>query len=71
MRRNVTKINTLKIKALRMENEFTQDDISKLLGISPNTYHRKETGISEFTLSEAKKISTLFKKPIEDIFFAS
>ncbi|NNG67315.1 helix-turn-helix transcriptional regulator [Caldanaerobacter subterraneus] len=59
----------LKLKALRLEHNLKQIDMAKLLGISENTYNRKENGITEFTESEIKKICDIFNKKAEEIFF--
>ena len=49
-----------KLKALRVEYDMTQDDISKILGIHEATYNRKEQGLNRFTLDEAKTLSDFF-----------
>ena len=58
-----------KLKSLRVERNLTQESISEIIGIHEATYNRKEQGINNFTLNEAKKISDLFNLSIEDIFF--
>lgn len=60
----------MKLKALRIEYGYTQETFSQVLGIHEATYNRKEQGITQFTLGEAKTISNLFKLSIERIFFA-
>lgn len=57
------------LKALRVKHGFTQADIAKKLDISEVAYRKKENGYTQFTLSEAKRISDIFSKPIEEIFF--
>ena len=59
-----------KLKALRVMRDLTQEELAKELGIHEVTYNRKEQGLSQFTLNEAKQISDFFKESIEDIFFA-
>lgn len=59
------------LKILRELKNMQQSDVAKKLNISTHTYHNKETGKTEFTISEAKKISELFSLSIEDIFFKS
>lgn len=39
------------------------------LEINPNVFFKKERGDVKFSLIEAYKISKMFSKPIEDIFF--
>lgn len=58
-----------KLKGLRVEKGLTQSDIAEYLKISKNSYHRKETGSNEFSLNEAYKLSLLFEKTLEEIFF--
>lgn len=57
------------LKSFRAMHGFTQEDMANTLGISKNSYNRKELGEREFTLLEAKKISDVFGKGIEEIFF--
>jgi transcriptional regulator with XRE-family HTH domain len=59
-----------RLRELRTNNGYTLQQMSNLLGYSsPNAYARKEKGERRFTIEEAMKISKLFKKPIEEIFF--
>lgn len=57
------------LKSLRASRGYTQGEMALKLGISKNAYNRKELGLREFTLSEAKKISDIFQCKIDDIFF--
>lgn len=67
----MNKIINLRLKALRVGKELTQEKIAELLGIHEATYNRKEQGVSEFTLSEAKKISDIFNTSIDRLFFTN
>lgn len=59
-----------RLRELRTNNGYILQQMSNLLGYSsPNAYARKEKGERRFTIEEAMKISKLFKKPIEEIFF--
>lgn len=58
-----------RLRMLRLENDWTQEEMAKKLSIDKSTYNYKENGITEFKLGEAKKISDIFKLPIEKIFF--
>ncbi len=42
----------------RRENRMTQEAAGKVINISKQTYYLKEKGKSDFTLTEAKKISS-------------
>ena len=62
------------LKSKRMLFDLTQEEISKKLGITIKSYNLKENGKREFTLDEAKKISSLLKlnlNEVNDIFFNS
>lgn len=58
------------IKAFRESTGKRQEDFARIIGVSAVNYSKKENGSVKFSLEEAKKISTYFNKPIEDIFFA-
>lgn len=53
------------------KNKMSQKDVAKVLGISLKAYGAKERGEKEFTQDEMFKLSEYFKKPMDDIFFAS
>ena len=53
--------SVLKLKALRVEYGFSQEDVAKALGITIATYSRKENKINNFTAEEVKKLLALFK----------
>jgi putative transcriptional regulator len=58
------------LKVLRCLKSLNQADIAKALNITTASYNRKENGKQPFLLHEAKIISNLFNKSIEEIFFA-
>ncbi len=49
-----------KIKLLRQENGFSQKYMAKALGMSRPTYMQIETGERELTITEAKKLASIF-----------
>lgn len=57
------------LKTLRAASKINQADLSKLIGISAESYYRKEKGITEFKLNEIEKIVNIFKLSTEQIFF--
>jgi Helix-turn-helix. len=60
------------LRRIRKENNFSIAGMSDVLGFkSKSTYCKKELGKVPFSLSEAKRISDLFGKSIDDIFFAN
>jgi transcriptional regulator with XRE-family HTH domain len=61
-------MNVNKLKGLMAENDITQQEIAKLLNISPTGLNKKLTGKSEFKASEIKILADFFKVST-DIFF--
>ncbi len=62
------------LKSKRILFNLTQEKIAKEVGINIKSYNLKENGKREFTLDEAKKISSLLKlnlNEVNDIFFNS
>lgn len=57
------------LKVLRASKGMKQEQMAKILGITTNSYNQKENCIRDFTLKEAKMISEMIGKSIEEIFF--
>lgn len=57
-----------RLKGLMVERSITQQDLAQILDISVSTLNFKINGKSDFTIVEAKKVSKILKKGIEDIF---
>ncbi|MCD6232799.1 DUF4065 domain-containing protein [bacterium] len=55
-----------KIKALRKQNGFSQEYIADKLKLSRPTYIQIEKGEREITISEAKKLASIFGLSLED-----
>lgn len=47
---------------------MTQENTGKLINISKQSYHLKESGKRDFSLTEAKTLAKYFKKTIDDLF---
>lgn len=60
---------SLILKMLRIKYNLTQEEIAAKLGISKNTYHRKENGIHDFTITEAIAVGKIFNVNPGEIFF--
>ncbi len=61
-----------KLKEIREEFGYTQDEMAKRLGYnSKSAYNMKEKGTRKVTVEEAYTISRIFNKSIEEIFFAT
>jgi len=57
-----------RLKVLRAERSWTQNDLARALDVSRQTVNAIETGKYDPSLPLAFKISRLFNLPIEDIF---
>lgn len=55
------------IKKLRLKNGFSQEYLSRKLEISRPTYIQIEKGKRELTISEARKLASLFSMTLEDL----
>lgn len=61
-----------KLKGLRVEKRYTQEQISIKLGMATKTYNRKELGIVEFTRDEIQKLADtldMSMQMVNEIFF--
>lgn len=67
--------NTLKLRALLIENNLTNEDVAKQLGISKQSFSMKINNKREFKASEINKLSALLNLSntcdIMPIFFAN
>lgn len=57
-----------RLKILRAERSWTQNDLARALDVSRQTVNAIETGKYDPSLPLAFRISRLFELPIEDIF---
>ncbi len=66
--------NTLKLRALLIENNLTSEDVAKELGISKQSFSMKLNNKREFKSSELNKLVVLLNLTDKDflpIFFAN
>ncbi|MGB5108043.1 MAG: helix-turn-helix transcriptional regulator [Candidatus Zixiibacteriota bacterium] len=59
------------LKVLRAGRDWSQADLADKLGVSRQTINAIETGKYDPSLPLAFRISRLFARPIEDIFFGN
>lgn len=59
----------LKIEAIRKQLNKTQEEMAKLIGITPTSYSLKERKIREWKGSELVKISKIANISLNDIDF--
>lgn len=52
----------------RREHQLKQKDVAKKIGIHPQSYHLKECGKRDFSLTEAKLLTKVFKCTLNDLF---
>lgn len=57
-----------RLKVLRAENNYTQEDLAEIIGVSRQTINAIEKEKFDPSLPTAFRISLLFKLPIEEIF---
>ena len=57
-----------RLKVLRAERDWSQQDLAVALGVSRQSVNAIETGKYDPSLPLAFKISDLFEMPIENIF---
>jgi len=58
-----------KLKVLRAEHSYTQEDLADIIGVSRQTINAIEKEKFDPSLPTAFRISQLFKLTIEDIFY--
>jgi len=59
-----------RLKVLRAEQDWTQEDLANRVGASRQTINSIETGKYDPSLPLAFKLARLFGRPIEEIFEA-
>ncbi|MBU5227804.1 helix-turn-helix domain-containing protein [Clostridium senegalense] len=65
-------MNTNEFKAARIRKGYTQEKLSKLLGVTKSSLSRKENGLTPFNCIEVsilKEILKLTPEEIDNIFF--
>ena len=58
----------MKVKEYRIIKGFTQNELSELIGITQQTYSKKERGEKSFTLDEVKKLKKILNISYEELF---
>lgn len=59
------------LRRLRTEAGITCEQMAEYMGLeTKSAYSKKELGQTRFTLAEARKVSEILGKSIEDIFYA-
>lgn len=58
----------LQLFIARRESRLSQKAVAAVLRINPQTYHLKESGKADFTLTEAIKLADHFNQSIDSLF---
>lgn len=61
-------MNNIKLYIARRERKVQQKELAQLLHIHWTSYSRKERGVQEFTIAEAKKLAKFFGCTLNDLF---
>jgi transcriptional regulator with XRE-family HTH domain len=65
-----SKTIAVRLKALRLENHLTLEQVGEAIGVSKQAVSAYESGLSIPNDENKIKIAQLYGKPIQDIFFA-
>lgn len=57
----------LRLKEFREDNDYTQEDIAKLLNCKQNTYQQYESEKRQIPIEALKKLAILYKTSIDYI----
>ena len=57
----------LRVKQLRLDNNKTQDDIAKYLGVDKSTYNKYENGKRKFNNDVVKELAEYYNIKVSDI----
>src|SRR5699024_104568 len=57
-----------KVYIARKENKMRQADVAKKIMMSEKSYQLKESGIRDFTITEAKRLATIYNCTLDDLF---
>lgn len=52
----------------RRENRMKQKEVAEKIGMHKQTYHLKECGKRDFSLTEARLLSKLFDRSLDELF---
>lgn len=58
----------ISLAAARVNAGLTQDEVSKNMKVSKNTLVNWEKGLSEPTVTQGRRLSELYKIPLDNIF---
>ncbi|WP_017470661.1 helix-turn-helix transcriptional regulator [Amphibacillus jilinensis] len=62
-------MSNLTLFVARRERKLKQVDLAEKLGISKQSYYRKENGLSDFTQTEMVRLAKIFGCTLNDLFW--
>lgn len=62
-------MSNLTLFVARRERKLKQVDLAEKLGISKQSYYRKEKGLSDFTQTEMIRLARIFDCTLNDLFW--
>lgn len=60
-----------KLKAIRIRNNFTQEEVAKRLKVSSSTYVKYENNPKKLSIEQLEKLSEIYNENLLHIFFKS
>lgn len=60
--------HNIKLYVARRERRMKQKEVASRIGIHVQTYHEKESGKRDFTITEARRLAKLFGCKLDDLF---
>lgn len=57
----------MRLRDLREDNDYTQEEIAKILNVKQNTYQQYETEKRQIPIAALKKLAILYKTSIDYI----
>ncbi len=57
----------LRLKDLREDNDYTQEEIARILNCKQNTYQQYESGKRQIPIEALKKLAILYKTSVDYI----
>ncbi|MDE6441806.1 MAG: helix-turn-helix transcriptional regulator [Clostridia bacterium] len=61
----------MRLKELRVEHGYTQNEIAEKLNIKQNTYSQYESGVREIPLGSLVRLATLYDTSVDYILYVT
>ena len=63
-----TKVDIDKLRHLRNQHGYTQEQIGKMLGVTGSNYYHREAGHMAFRADELAILAELYRQPLDELF---